>query len=105
MRGVGAGDVYVKIGQRIRRIRERRGATQAALASRANLTRTSLSNIEAGRQRISVRALLEMAAALDVDPADLLPDLRRASPTNIDVLVDRGARPEEAKVLLRAFRS
>lgn len=105
MGDLGAGGVYLTVGRRIRRLRERRGTTQTELASRANLTRTSLSNIEAGRQRISVRALLEMAAALNVSPAELLPDLRQTRSTNIQVLVDRGANRDEAEALLRAFRS
>ncbi len=50
-----------------------KGTTQGELASRANLTRTSISNIEAERQRVTLYALLRMAEALDVAPATLCP--------------------------------
>lgn len=63
-----------------------------------------MSNIEAGHQRVTIHALLEMAAALDVGPATLLPDLRSVSSADVDILVERGARPEEADTLARLLR-
>ena len=96
--------IYRYIGEQIRQARGQRGTTQLALASRASLTRTSVSNIEAGRQRVTIHALLQMAAALDVVPATLLPDLRSVSPADVDVLIERGARPEEADTLARLLR-
>lgn len=96
--------VYRHIGSQIRRWRAHRGKTQGALASRASLTRTSLSNIEAGRQRVTIHALLKIAAALDVSPAKFLPDLRSAPAADIAVLMQRGARREEAERLARVLR-
>ena len=96
--------IYQHIGAQIREARERRRTTQHALASQASLTRTSVSNIEAGRQRVTIQALLHMAAALDVAPATLLPDLRSVPSADIDVLMERGARPEEVDTLARLLR-
>ena len=59
MDDVAADPVYWQIGRWIREAREARGTTQDVLASRAQLTRASVSNIEAGRQRVTVHALLE----------------------------------------------
>ena len=96
--------IYRHIGSQLRRARTRRRLTQSALAARANLTRTSLANIEAGRQRVTLHALLEMAAALDLDAAALLPDMRSAAAADIDVFMKRGARRDEAEALARALR-
>jgi transcriptional regulator with XRE-family HTH domain len=52
--------------------------TQEVLASQVGLTRSSITNIEAGRQRIQLHVFLEIAAALDVPPERLLPRLSRS---------------------------
>ena len=69
-----------------------------------SLTRTSVSNIEAGRQHVTIHALLQMAAALDVAPDTLLPDLKSAPSADVDILIERGALPPEADVLARLLR-
>lgn len=58
-----------------RRIRSARGGkmTQEQLADRVGLSRTAITNIECGRQRLLVDQLIEIADALDVPAADLLP--------------------------------
>ena len=62
-------------------IRSRRGKnlSQEALASAVGLTRTSISNIEKGRQRLLLHTLVDIADALKVDAAHLLPDRPVAS--------------------------
>ncbi len=47
--------------------------TQAELGGAVGLTRTSITNIERGRQRILVHTLFEIAAELGIEPRDLLP--------------------------------
>jgi transcriptional regulator with XRE-family HTH domain len=39
------------------------------------MSRGSIANIEAGRQRIPIHMLVVLARELDVPPADLIPDL------------------------------
>lgn len=63
--------VYQAIGARIRMIREAVGIDQATLAKRVRLTRTSLTNIEAGRQRISLHRAQDLAVALGSTPKHL----------------------------------
>jgi transcriptional regulator with XRE-family HTH domain len=56
-------------------IRSRRGKnlSQEALASAVGLTRTSISNIESGRQKMLLHTLVDIADALKVDASHLLP--------------------------------
>lgn len=57
-------------------LRERRDAqrmSQEQLAQSAGLSRTSVVNIEKGRQGVSLESLYKLAAALGCQPGDLLP--------------------------------
>ena len=65
-------ELYRGIGQRIREVRAARGMTQEKLAELIHLTRTSLVNIEQGRQRLMLHSLVKIAEVLDVEPAELL---------------------------------
>jgi len=64
---------YADIGRRIRDARIRMGSTQAQIAARASMTRSSLANIEAGRQRIPIHILVSVAEVLGVDVVELFP--------------------------------
>lgn len=75
-------------GINLRDARKRKGVTQEQLAKRARLKRTSITNIEKGRQSLSLPALYALATALDVEVHELLPSRSR-----LDVL-----RTAEAKV-------
>lgn len=60
------------------RIRERRsgvGRTQQELADQLGLTRTSVVNIEKGRQHLAVHQLVLVADYLGCAPGDLIPSL------------------------------
>ncbi|MEO3780888.1 helix-turn-helix transcriptional regulator [Micromonospora sp. B11E3] len=70
-------DIYDELGQRVRNARTRAGVTQGQLAQRIGLTRSSVANLEAGRQKIMLHVLLGIAEALDVGPEDLLPNRRQ----------------------------
>ena len=64
---------YEYIGSRIASARAAAGMAQATLAEAIGLTRTSISNIEKGRQKMLVHTLLDIARALSVQPTELLP--------------------------------
>lgn len=64
---------YADLGQRIREERIRHGLTQKDLADRVDLTRTSVTNIELGRQKLLVHTLVDIAEALNIAPGTLLP--------------------------------
>jgi len=66
------------VGAKIRSVRQevgRRGLTQSALSDRTNgaVSRSSIANIERGRQGVSLEQLYLLAEALVVEPSDLLP--------------------------------
>lgn len=57
----------MSMGRTLKALRKMRGLTQAELAARTRLSRTSIANIEAGRQTITVQTLFEFADALGYD--------------------------------------
>lgn len=65
---------YKHIGLTLRAARESLGMTQGELANVVGLSRTSLTNIELGRQRILVDQLAELANALHISVSSLIPD-------------------------------
>ena len=65
-------EVYARIGAAIRSQRDGVGLTQSALAERAGLKRTSITNIESGGQAITLGQLLDVAKALGVDAGRLI---------------------------------
>jgi DNA-binding XRE family transcriptional regulator len=67
------GAFYRELGARIQHGRRKLGLTQAGLASTVFLTRTSIVNIEKGRQKVLCHTLVAMAHALHTDAEKLLP--------------------------------
>ena len=63
---------YLAIGVRIRMIRDALGLTQEDLSKRCGLERTSIANIEAGRQRILLDDVERFSTALGTTPKHLL---------------------------------
>ncbi|WP_053961256.1 helix-turn-helix domain-containing protein [Sulfobacillus thermosulfidooxidans] len=72
--------MYPRIGHRIRELRESHGLTQGQLAEQVNLTRTSIVNIEQGRQKVMIHTLYQLAMVFNVPVADLLPAFDESSP-------------------------
>ena len=66
--------VYKEFGGRLRRARKNAKLTQENLAERVGLTRTSITNIEKGRQKVLIHTLFNLASAVGVNPHILLPD-------------------------------
>jgi transcriptional regulator with XRE-family HTH domain len=85
---------YIEVGKRISLKRQSCRLTQEALASAVGLTRTSITNIERGRQKLSVYALATIAETLRVDCRDLLPDMSAASVVDIDQMIDEMSKEE-----------
>ncbi|MEX5635827.1 helix-turn-helix domain-containing protein [Parafrankia sp. FMc2] len=65
--------LYTDIGGRVRRARKRQGWSQVDLGRVVDLTRSSIANLEAGRQRPPVHVLLLIAKTLEVPVDALLP--------------------------------
>lgn len=69
--------IYRRLGGKIRRHRLSASLTQGEFACKVGLTRTSIVNIEKGRQRVMLHHVLVMARVLRV-PAAKLMGLQRA---------------------------
>lgn len=99
--------LYRTIGRRLRERRDSMGVSQGRLAKQVGILRTSVTNIEAGRQRPPVHLLYRLALALNIDVPQLLPDIRElAKPSMVTVEID-GAPPQvpprTAEVLRRIW--
>lgn len=86
---------YAEVGRRIRQTREERGLTQEALAELVSLTRTSITNIEKGRQKILAHTLVDLATALRIAPATLLPESNTTADSELDELLKERSRAEQ----------
>jgi len=74
--------LFVLAGDKVRSTRAHKGWTQEFLAEKAGISRTSLSNIEIGRQRLTLFTLAKIALALECEWMDLLPELSSAALLN-----------------------
>jgi transcriptional regulator with XRE-family HTH domain len=68
--------VYVEFGRLVRGHRQRLKLTQDQLAERVGLSRTSITNIEQGRQKVLLHQIFRIAESLEVSPETLLPRQR-----------------------------
>jgi transcriptional regulator with XRE-family HTH domain len=94
--------LYAEFGRRVKQLRERQGLTQVRLAEALGMSRTSITNIEVGRQRVLLHQLLRLAEILKVHPVDLLPphaDAREGPPAKPDYSDRTLAWLEKAKAL------
>ena len=73
----GKADFDRALGQRIREARERAGVKQEQLAQAVGLSRTSITNIERGRQGVQAFLLARIAESLGCQAADLFPSQSR----------------------------
>lgn len=64
---------YRRMGDRIRERRQAKRITQDRLAAHMGLTRTSIVNIEKGRQHLAVHQLVRISDLLGCAPGDLIP--------------------------------
>ena len=67
----------VEIGEKLYAIRLEKGLTQQELVMRSGVPQPNLSNIEKGRQDITVSTLLRLCDALRVPPASIFSEARR----------------------------
>jgi transcriptional regulator with XRE-family HTH domain len=65
--------LYREFGEILRAHRKAAGLTQSEVAERVQLQRTSITNIEKGRQHVPLHQLFRLASAVGAEPADLLP--------------------------------
>lgn len=74
-------DFYERLGELIRGRRKKvKGMTQAKLAQVLDIPRTSVTMVEQGRQAVTVRQLVQIARALKVPYAELVPEFAAPKP-------------------------
>src|SRR5215210_3554755 len=87
---------YGDLGLRLREARKKAGLTQAALAERSGIGRAALVAIERGNQRMAVHQLVALAAAVEMEPAMLLPKPGNLSERVGQAVQDAGLSAEVA---------
>jgi transcriptional regulator with XRE-family HTH domain len=91
---------YAEVGGLVRKARSDRSVTQEDLGSAVALTRTSITNIEKGRQRLPLHTFAKIAAALGVTVAELLPS--SPSKGDDDLAQQLSARPKDERDWIQA---
>lgn len=90
--------LYRYVGARLRRRRNELGMSQGELANAVGLLRTSVTNIEAGRQKAPLHILYKICAVLDIEVSVLLPPVSDIAPKEmISVRTQSGAQPVPPK--------
>lgn len=83
--------LYQAFGKLVRRHRERLdGMTQEKLGLLVGLSRTSITNIEKGRQHVSLHQLFAIAEALGIAPSLLLPAVKSSPDSQAKVKLPPG---------------
>lgn len=92
----GIEDFYAHTGEKVRSARVAAGVSQDVLAQRIGLTRSSIANLEAGRQRIALHLFVAICQALDKDVCELLPEKPEPhrSPISTDIEEKLASSPE-----------
>lgn len=65
--------LYKQVGERLKRERQRQNMTQSEVAESIGLLRTSITNIESGRQQPPLHVVYDLCATLNVDFEALVP--------------------------------
>ena len=68
------GDLQRTVGRNLRAYRERQGVSQESFAQQLGVHRTYLGGLERGERNLTLRSVERLAAALDLNPLDLLGD-------------------------------
>ena len=63
-------NIKVKVGQRIKALRTQLGISQEALANKAGIDRTYVTDVENGRRNIAIENLEKLILALEVSLTD-----------------------------------
>lgn len=84
----------------MRRVRQERGFSQAALAERSGLSRRMIASVENDEANLSLSSLDRLAAALGTSLAALIRDPGRADNQRIEELAWRGTQAESHATLL-----
>ena len=107
--GIGQfGRLSITIGDRVRRFRERAALTRDQLAEKVGISRTSITQFEAGHQNVPLETIYLIALALGVELHELLPSIGDLTSEPMDILgqvnQDQTLNHVEREALLEFFR-
>ncbi len=68
-------NIQIKIGQRIKELRNQRGISQEKFALSIEMDRTYLASVEAGKRNISITNLYKIATGLNISLSELFSGL------------------------------
>jgi transcriptional regulator with XRE-family HTH domain len=99
----GIEEFYALVGSKVRSARLAAEISQEFLANKVGLTRSSVANLEAGRQRIALHLFAAIAYALNKDPCELLPERSRSHRMSIigDLEEELADSPESMQSFVR----
>jgi transcriptional regulator with XRE-family HTH domain len=83
--------IYEELGRRIKEARNKENVNQELLATYLDLSRISISNIEAGKQKIQLHTLLDLVKFLHIDIGELLKPLS-------SLLIDQVSASQEKRI-------
>ena len=86
---------YAQLGIRIKGAREERGLTQDALGDSVGLSRTSITNVEKGKQKVLLHTFVNIANTLKVNPESLLPKTQLSSDGELDQILNEHSTEEQ----------
>lgn len=66
------GDLQRRLGRNLRSLRKAKGLSQEVFADTLGIHRTYMGGLERGERNVTLKTVERIAAALGVDPADLL---------------------------------
>lgn len=98
--------LYRIIGERLKQRRLEANVTQAQLAEAAGVLRTSITNIEAGRQKPPLHLLYKMCMALDMEVSSVIPaneEVAGASAVPFNIYSGSDELPPQLAEILRGM--
>ena len=81
--------LYKELGLQVKNRRKELHLTQEHLADRVGLTRTAITNIEAGKQSITLHAYFSLCAALNVSPTILVSQLENQPASFVEMQIQQ----------------
>lgn len=96
-------EIYKTLGENIQKARNKANISQEELAKSVKLVRTSITNIEKGKQKIQIHTLYQIAFALSVSIDDLLPELNTIAPDVHQLLNQQSLEQDTKEAVLRVL--
>lgn len=98
-------NLYRQLGERIRQQRMAVNMTQEELATSIGMLRTSIVNIEAGRQKPPLHVIYQICHQLGIEPNTVMPTLDQVRDVQVTIAGDVQELPARAAKIFREISS